>query len=192
MAEQFSLETQHTQYIPWPGKGSTWGWAMSIRLQDVSKKQSYKVATSVSGIISLDLNHTLKGDEILPIGAHTAISPYTQERYFENHKLMSAVDKLHKLYSSTFEPAVWARSVGLEVLNELDSVKTAIMMDAGANSRRRNVAGGAMGWNMAGKGVEGLASGANAAKIIGRGIVGVAGAALQNILRTVETPDQQK
>ncbi len=34
--------------------------------------------------------------------------------------MMSAVDKLHKLYASTAPPVVWARSTGVEVLNELD------------------------------------------------------------------------
>ena len=44
--------------------------------------------------------------------------------------MLSAVDKLHKLYTATAEPVVWARSVGLEVINELDTVKTALMMSA--------------------------------------------------------------
>ena len=125
-------------------------------------------------------------------GSYTALSPYAQERYFENHKLMSAVDKLHKLYSSTLEPVVWARSVGLEVLNEFDSVKTAIMMDAGAHSGRRNIAGGVVGWDMAAKGIEGLASSASAAKIVGQGIAGMVGAGLQIILRATGTPNPQK
>lgn len=46
---------------------------------------------------------------------------------------MSVCDKLHKLYSTTAQPVVWARSVGLEVLNELDSIKAAMMMSAGAS-----------------------------------------------------------
>jgi hypothetical protein len=29
----------------------------------------------------------------------TPIVPYARERYFENHKMMSAVDMLHKLYT---------------------------------------------------------------------------------------------
>lgn len=47
---------------------------------------------------------------------------------------MSVCDKLHKLYSTTTDPIVWARSVGLEVLNELDSIKAAMMMSAGASA----------------------------------------------------------
>ncbi|KAG9310605.1 hypothetical protein JVU11DRAFT_9170 [Chiua virens] len=50
------------------------------------------------------IDQTLKhgGD----IGSYTALRPYASERYFENHKVMSAVDKLHKLYSSTVEPII--------------------------------------------------------------------------------------
>jgi len=100
------------------------------------------------------------------IGSFTALRPYARERYFANHKVMSAVDKLHKLYSSTLEPVVWARSVGLEVLNELDSVKAALMMDAGGGHF------GGSGWNVLARGVEGLASGLSAARTLGRTIGG--------------------
>ena len=129
---------------------------------------------------------------MLPTGSHTALSPYARERYFENHKIMSAVDKLHKLYSSTLEPVVWARSVGLEVLNEFDSVKAAIVMNAGAYNIRRNPAGEAAGWAMAAKGVEGLATGAATAKIVGQGIAGMVGIGVQNLLRMMGRPNQQK
>ena len=63
--------------------------------------------------------------------ALTSLSVPMQASYFENHKAMPAVDKRHKLYSSTLEPVVWARSVALEVVNELDAVKAGCMMDAG-------------------------------------------------------------
>jgi len=86
---------------------------------------------------------------------------------------------------------VWARSVGLEVLNEFDSIKAAIMMDAGASSGRRNTAGGIMGWDMAAEGFEGLVRCATTAKIVGQGIAGMAGAALRNLLRETG-PEQQK
>jgi len=77
---------------------------------------------------------------------------------------MSAIDKLHKLYSSTFEPLVWARSVGLEVINELDAVKAAIMAVAGGS---RNEMFGATGWPSAAAGVETLTRGVGAAKVVG-------------------------
>jgi ubiquinone biosynthesis monooxygenase Coq6 len=67
---------------------------------------------------------------------------------------MSATDKLHKLYATDIQPIVWARSVGVEVLNELDSVKAAIMMTAGAQEKQKTAAG----WNFAGDVVETVAT----------------------------------
>jgi len=68
------------------------------------------------------------------IGSRTTLMPYARSRYLENHTILSAVDKLHKLYSTTAQPVVWARSVGLEVVNELDTLKAAFMMSAGATA----------------------------------------------------------
>ncbi|EGN95013.1 hypothetical protein SERLA73DRAFT_170904 [Serpula lacrymans var. lacrymans S7.3] len=116
------------------------------------------------------------------IGSYTALLPYARERYFENHKVMSAVDKLHKLYSSTAEPVVWARSVGVEVLNELDSVKAALMMNAGAYGRKRNLGSG---WDVIASGFS-LATGVvNATKIIGGGMTGLLGVGLQSLSKTL-------
>ncbi|EAU90565.2 COQ6 monooxygenase [Coprinopsis cinerea okayama7 len=72
------------------------------------------------------------------IGSYTALLPYAQQRYLENHVLMAANDKLHKIYSTELEPIVWARSVGLEVVNELDSLKAALMISAGAKPRHES------------------------------------------------------
>jgi len=100
-------------------------------------------------------------------GSYTTLFPYTRERYLQNHTLMGAIDKLHKLYSTTFGPLVWARSVGAEVLNELDSVKAALMITAGAQKRTVD---GATAWSLAAKGMETLVSSANTTKNIGGGL----------------------
>lgn len=110
-------------------------------------------------------------------------------RYFENHKLLSATDKLHKLYASTLGPVVWARSVGLEVVNELDSVKAAFMMSAGANASSSfrgtdSQAGDGVGWNAAARGVEILAGGVDAAKLLGKGLGGVATSGLSSLFNS--------
>ncbi|KAG8988991.1 putative ubiquinone biosynthesis monooxygenase [Tulasnella sp. JGI-2019a] len=76
------------------------------------------------------------------IGSKTALGPYPRARYLQNHNLISATDKLHKLYSFTWPPLVWARSVGLEVVNELDTVKAALMMNAGSKTRMTSRNGG--------------------------------------------------
>ncbi|KAJ7623287.1 ubiquinone biosynthesis hydrox [Roridomyces roridus] len=104
------------------------------------------------------------------VGSRTALLPYAQERYLANHKVMSVMDKLHKLYSTSFEPVVWARSVGLEVLNELDSVKTALMMEASGKDTP------ASPWDSAATVVENLA-----------GVKNVVGTSLSSILRAVSS-----
>ncbi|KAJ7876830.1 COQ6 monooxygenase [Mycena leptocephala] len=110
----------------------------------------------------------------------TALMPYMQERYFENHKIMSVMDKLHKLYSTSLEPVVWARSVGLEVVNEFDSVKAALMMEASGNGLAD-----ASGWDLAAKGAENLAAAAHATGMIRTGVSGMLGAAIHGVLKTV-------
>ncbi|KAL0569788.1 putative ubiquinone biosynthesis monooxygenase [Marasmius crinis-equi] len=128
-------------------------------------------------------NAALAGGEI---GSYTALLPYTQERYFENHKVMSACDKLHKLYSTTLPPIVWARSMGLEVINELDSIKAALMMNAGSSPRVKssngslNVNGDIRQtiFNVAATGFQGLTT---ADKVIGTVRSGLAGAAAKSL-----------
>ncbi|KAI9626178.1 hypothetical protein H4Q26_015927 [Puccinia striiformis f. sp. tritici PST-130] len=65
------------------------------------------------------------------IGGLTALAPYARSRYLANHLVMATVDKLNKLYSLETPPIVWARSVGVEVLNELPGLKAAMMGSAG-------------------------------------------------------------
>ncbi|KAJ6518714.1 ubiquinone biosynthesis hydrox [Mycena sanguinolenta] len=122
-------------------------------------------------------NALLQGGDV---GSRTALLPYGQERYFENHKIMSVMDKLHKLYSTSFEPVVWARSAGLEVVNELDSVKAALMMQA-SGKRLED----ASAWDAGASVVENLAAATDAARVIGTGVSGIFGAALQSLLKTV-------
>ncbi|KAL0953694.1 hypothetical protein HGRIS_004888 [Hohenbuehelia grisea] len=126
------------------------------------------------------------------VGSYTALLPYTQERYPANHTLMSAVDKLHKLYSTTAAPVVWARGVGLEVLNELDSIKAAFMMAAGAQVRNPPSEPGsaqtrehANAWATAAASVEGAMNGIGIAKAVGGGLAGVLGDRLQDLGRSL-------
>ncbi|KAI0825447.1 ubiquinone biosynthesis hydrox [Irpex lacteus] len=112
------------------------------------------------------------------IGSYTALLPYARNRYFENHKMLSACDKLHKLYSSTAEPVVWARSVGLEVLNELDTIKGALMMSAGTTHRTRDQPG-RIGWEFAAKGVQEVAKSLDNARVLGNSAAGLVGAAVR-------------
>ncbi|CDS00409.1 related to Ubiquinone biosynthesis protein COQ6 and COQ7 [Sporisorium scitamineum] len=97
------------------------------------------------------------------IGLYNALKGYARDRYWENQKMLSAVDHLHWLYTGTPVPlsqqadggkeqrerdgfvktaakevvgrgVVWARSTGLEVINELGFVKNAFMRQAGSTT----------------------------------------------------------
>lgn len=98
---------------------------------------------------------------------------------------MSGMDKLHKLYASTFEPVVWARSVGLEVINEFDSLKAAIIMAAGGYPRPHSNDGNSsfVPWNLLAKGVEGIAAGVSARNVIQSGLSGMVSSGLQGLLK---------
>ncbi|KAH8986109.1 hypothetical protein EDB92DRAFT_1936262 [Lactarius akahatsu] len=124
------------------------------------------------------------------IGSRTALTPYARERYFENHKVMSAVDKLHKLYASTAPPVVWARSTGLEVLNELDTIKAGIVGAAGGQSSAR--AGAGLFWDTVASGVETLVGGARVAEAVGSGLQSVAGGILQQLARAAAGPENDR
>ena len=116
------------------------------------------------------------------VGSRTALLPYTRARWFENHKVLSAVDKLHKLYSTTLPPVVWARSVGLEVINELDTIKAALMITAGGGGGGpRAGSGGGWGWDVAARGLENLSAATDTAKVVGSGLANVVGAGLQQV-----------
>lgn len=67
------------------------------------------------------------------VGSFTALESYPRQRYLVNHGMLSAVDKLKKLYGTRNGPIVWARSVGLETINELDGLKRMFMGVAGAD-----------------------------------------------------------
>ena len=103
------------------------------------------------------------------LGSHNALKDYPRQRYWENQKMLSAVDHLHWLFAGVPVPlaaqadggraqfardglvkgvakeavargVVWARSTGLEVLNELGVAKNAFMRQAGSTTgaaRRR-------------------------------------------------------
>ena len=70
---------------------------------------------------------------------------------------MSSIDKLHKIYRTDNEAVVWARSVGVEALNELDSIKAALMMFVGSDGSGPSSAG-SVGWSLAGNAVGTLAT----------------------------------
>ena len=100
--------------------------------------------------------------------------------------MLAACDKLHKLYSTTSEPVVWARSIGVEVLNELDSVKGALMMLVGSDVGRRPSP--QVGWDLAAKGVETFARNVNDARALGSTVAGAVGAAVRQLWQSQSGP----
>ncbi|THU97746.1 ubiquinone biosynthesis hydrox [Dendrothele bispora CBS 962.96] len=132
------------------------------------------------------------------IGSYTSLLPYSRERYLENHKIMSACDKLHKLYSMSFGPVVSARSVGLEVLNEFDSIKAAFMMTAGSSPRVQRENGSLGGdlrstaFNVAAKGVEGLTATAGVVQAMRGGLAGLAVNGLHSLLTAISSSQVKK
>ena len=101
--------------------------------------------------------------------------------------MMSAVDKLHKLYASTVPPVVWARSTGVEVLNELDTLKAGIISAAGGRSSAGIVTSSP--WGVVAGGVEALVSGTH---VIGTGLKSVAGGILQQLARVASGTNENK
>lgn len=96
---------------------------------------------------------------------------------------MAVVDKLHKIYSTEAEPIVWARSVGVEVLNELDALKAAVMMSAGA---RPDINGpNTSAWNTAAHAAETLAATIQNGKAVGSILGGLAISALRNVTTSI-------
>lgn len=93
---------------------------------------------------------------------------------------MSAVDKLHHLYGTDAGPVVWARSLGLEVVNELDSIKAALMLQAGAKARLRT-SGGSPVLNAIAGGIESVNDLTVGAKMVGGVLKNLVGAGMTNL-----------
>lgn len=68
------------------------------------------------------------------IGSPWALERYNAARWATNSAMLGTVDKLHKLYSAESGPVVWARSLGLDLVNRADWAK-GFFMRAAAGSR---------------------------------------------------------
>lgn len=119
------------------------------------------------------------------IGSFNSLRPYPRSRYTANHAVLSATDHLSTLYSSQSPLVIWARSTGLEIINEFDIVKSLIMGQAGGNAKgeeKRRAEGG--GWGTIVDGMEGVVKGAEMAKMMGQ-LVGQQ--VLQRVMQVVGT-----
>jgi len=60
------------------------------------------------------------------IGSFSCLQQYETERQQKNVPMMAAIDSLHRLYSTTWPPAVLLRSVGLSAVDSLRPIKSRI------------------------------------------------------------------
>lgn len=64
------------------------------------------------------------------IGGSWALERYNATQWGKNSAMIGTVDKLHKLYSASSGPVVWARSLGLDAVNKLSFLKGGFMRAA--------------------------------------------------------------
>lgn len=57
------------------------------------------------------------------IGALLSLEQYNSERYAANNAIMGVCDKLHKLYSFQSTPIVQLRSLGLNAVDKLSTLR---------------------------------------------------------------------
>lgn len=120
------------------------------------------------------------------LGAFLSLKPYPKERYVANHAVLSACDHLASLYGRTDPVSVWARSTGVEVLNELGPIKEMIMRRAGSakGSGPTPPAGerGAGVWGAVASVFERAGQVKDVASLVGRAAVGQVGARLSRFI----------
>ena len=107
-------------------------------------------------------------DTSYAVGSYNTLKSYPRTRYIANHAVLSTTDHLSTLYSSQSPLVIWARTTGLEIINELDSVKSAIMGGAGGSKAGPN----ASVWGGIASGIEGVGSGVSMLKAVGEMVGG--------------------
>ncbi|KAG9128245.1 putative ubiquinone biosynthesis monooxygenase [Ceratobasidium sp. 392] len=148
----FPLKYSHAESYIGTGKG-----ARTVLVGDA--------AHTVHPLAGQGLNMGLADAAALVACSYTALLPYMKARYMPNQSLLLATDGLHKLYGTTSSPVVWARSTGLEVINELSAVKGALMGVAGASPAIETAV-----WNTLASGVESLVSASDLLRALGGGL----------------------
>lgn len=120
------------------------------------------------------------------LGAYLGLTPYPRERYARNHAVLSACDHLASLYARTDRVSVWARSTGVEVLNELEPLKRLVMGQAGSGSGSSSSspmgagphpdpAAGAGAWGAVATVLEGMGKARDLVGTVGGAVVGEVG-----------------
>lgn len=126
--------------------------------------------------------HEFQSDlpSLFATGAYTALRAYPRSRYIPNHALLSTCDHLFSLYRSQNPLITWARSTGLETINELTPLKKLFMAGAGANAStvrggdrgRANRSRGVGAWGVVADGIETVRGGIKVASALGGFVLG--------------------
>lgn len=75
------------------------------------------------------------------LGARASLADYLKERYPANQLMLTTTDTLHHLFGSRNSAVNWLRGTGMDVINEIGSIKKVLMGFAGAgagSSQRRS------------------------------------------------------
>ncbi|KAJ3194822.1 hypothetical protein HK101_001824 [Irineochytrium annulatum] len=60
----------------------------------------------------------------VPLGSIHVLQEYARERYVKNLGMMVAVDAIGRVFRSDFQPLVWARSLGFDLVNRIPQIKS--------------------------------------------------------------------
>ncbi|GEM08919.1 ubiquinone biosynthesis monooxygenase COQ6 [Rhodotorula toruloides] len=111
------------------------------------------------------------------LGSYIALKPYPRDRYFANHKILSACDHLESLFRRTNAPVVWARSTGITVLDAMEPLKEVLMAQAGSvkTSNGRGAARSAGAWGAVASVLENIGRAREVVGLVGGAVVGQVG-----------------
>ncbi|BGO97377.1 Ubiquinone biosynthesis monooxygenase COQ6, mitochondrial [Rhodotorula toruloides] len=111
------------------------------------------------------------------LGSYIALKPYPRDRYFANHKILSACDHLESLFRRTNAPVVWARSTGIGVLDAMEPLKEVLMAQAGSvkTSDGRGGARSAGAWGAVASVLDNVGKAREVVGLVGGAVVGQIG-----------------
>ncbi|TIC08081.1 ubiquinone biosynthesis hydrox [Wallemia mellicola] len=117
------------------------------------------------------------------IGSKTVLERYTRDRYIQNMMMLSATDKLNALFKvNDGNPLVELRSIGLETLNEIDSLKDLLMKQAGTTGNFEDSGRGSRGVNFIADGIEGVGKAVNMFSAVARQLGNIGEAKIAEIV----------
>lgn len=80
------------------------------------------------------------------IGVGMSLERYNSECWVRNNRMLGVVDKLHKLYATSWGPVVKLRGLGLRAVERMGPLKAFLMSQASGNERRGKEKGWLESW----------------------------------------------